>query len=79
MPPYLDQVPSEFPFATNRRELVAAAGFGPGAAAPSTLLEPLENLLEHAVARDRRVAQLFYFLLLGATESERSYGRSTLR
>ena len=42
VPPYLDQAPNEFPFATNRRELVAAAGFGPGAAAPSTLLKPLE-------------------------------------
>ena len=42
VPPYLDRAPSEFPFATNRRELVAAAGFGPGAAAPSTLPELLE-------------------------------------
>ena len=53
VPLYLDQAPRRFPFAMNRRELVAAAGFGPGAAAPSTLLEPLEGLLEHAVARDR--------------------------
>ena len=42
--PCLDRAPSEFLFATTRLELVAAAGFGPGAAALDDVAETLEML-----------------------------------
>ena len=86
-PLYLDQAPRKFLFAMNRRELAAAAGFGPGAAAPSTLLKPLENLygmplLATAESLTRRSVVsylLFYFWERpnpsGATDGQRSIRR----
>ena len=86
-PLYLDQAPRKFLFAMNRRELAAAAGFGPGAAAPSTLLKPLESsygmpLLATAESLTRRSVVshiLFYFWERpnpsGATDGQRSVRR----